>query len=161
MTDKIGKYLNCVVDYVEGGGVIGRLGIATEQARFDFLDRVFDVEGSKDSEGKGLGGYSNPYAKIRDKAGLTTGRKTLEFTGDLKRSIESDIGVKDNTIEIFISDKGGDLSQRKAGYINELQKNKRGNAEVFRLKEETIDKIFQEADILITKDINDIANDCV
>lgn len=183
MEDVFGKYLSCVADYVEGGGIQRRFQEATENAKNEFIVRLFNGNAT-DISGKGLGGYSSAYKKRRIKAGLAVDKKRLQFSGDLKKNIFSEL-TEEGDLEIFIFDgessysefrrerKNGKLSKEprevkttarhreKAYGIQKYQMEQKGNEEIFLLNDQEYDNLFDLGQELISEDIEGIANDCV
>lgn len=59
------------------------------QGKSAMQNRIFNSEqGAKDVSGRGLGNYSDPYKKYRQKRGRQTAHIDLELTGSLRRDIK-------------------------------------------------------------------------
>lgn len=161
MENIIGKYLSCVADYIEANGVQKAFLFSTIQQSTIEKERLFNSEsGSKDAGGKGLGSYSNPYGKRRERLGFQSKVKDLERTGDLRRSIKEDI--VNGKVIVYIdksTSTNGITNRKKAGYITTYQKRK-GNTAIFRFTESAQDKVFELGREIITEDIKQIANEC-
>ncbi len=122
---------------------------AVEQGSASLKNRVFNSEsGTKDVKGVGLGGYSDPYAKVRRKMGRQTAFVDLELTGALRREIKT---VRDGSkVGIAIVAK---TEREKANYLE--QKYKR---QIFEINEKEKDEIIETIKFNLSEDVKDIVN---
>ncbi len=122
---------------------------AVEQGAGAVKNRIFNSEtGTKDVKGTGLGGYSDPYAKVRRKMGRQTAVVDLELTGALRREIKT---VRDGTkVGIAIVSK---TEREKANYLE--QKYKRT---IFEINEGEKQEIIDTIKFNFSEDVKDIVN---
>lgn len=141
--------LKQIKDFAESEKPVDYIVIATNETKAEFQNRVFNSEeGAKDTKGKGLGKYSNPYAKYRRSKGRQSAVVDLEFTGSLRRDIR--VVKNDNVIQMaFTSDK----ETKKRGYLEEMYK-----TNIFSLNEEEYEKLTDKASNLILTEIEEIFN---
>lgn len=164
--DKLEKYIGALIDYAENELPID-LRFAVKQGASAMKRRIFNQNtGTKDVKGKGLGNYSNKYAKQRANAGYQANKKDLEVSGDLRRSIE-DEGTP-NGAKIFINEsssvnplakgkaKKPIKNQLKAGYIEKYHTTSNANDKIFALNADESELVEQTADELVLEKLTEI-----
>lgn len=171
----VGKYLNCVADYIEAGNVIEALSFGVQSAGVDFNKRIFSAKESKDIDNKGLGGYSNPYKKRRRSLGRQTAFKDLQVTNDLRNSVFKDVDNNrvvlqfDESIHTpppYIKKDGSKgyqpkkISNRQKATNIQSYQNSKGNSNIFEYSESEVDKVFETTDSILINDFKRIANEC-
>jgi len=123
------------------------LFICANEVKAEFENRVFNSEvGAKDKTGKGLGGYSNQYAKVRKEEKRQTEYKDLEFTGSLRRSIKTVRSEIEAQILI-----GSPLEVTKAVNLEKQTKK-----DIFSLSSEEIQSCEEKAIKLFNNEIKEI-----
>jgi hypothetical protein len=141
------KILQGLKDFAESEVPLDLLYISANEINAEFQNRVFNSEeGAKDTTGKGLGGYSNSYAKKRLKAGRQIKFKDLEFTGSLRRSIRT--GRAENEVQILIT---SGLEVKKA---IDLEKQTKKN--IFNLSDSEIESFNEKSIKLFNNEIEEI-----
>jgi len=109
-----------IKEFAESEKPLDFLLIAVNEAKADFQNRIFNSEdGAKDAKGKGLGKYSNSYARYRQAKGRQAKAVDLEFTGSLRREIKV-VKTEDKVLINIVSA----FELRKAEYVEENYKTK-------------------------------------
>ena len=141
------KILKGLRDFAESEVPLDLLYIAANEVNAEFQNRVFNSEeGAKDKTGKGLGGYSNKWAKVRKKAGRQTKFKDLEFTGSLRRSIRT--ARTENEAQILIT---SGLEVQKA-----KEKKKLTQKDIFSLSDSEKESFNEKVIKLFNNEIEEI-----
>ena len=145
----ITQILNDIKDFAESERPLEYLLIAVNEAKADFQNRIFNSEsGAKDSKGKGLGAYSNSYAKYRVAKGRQAKVVDLEFTGSLRRDFKV---IKDDTLIKIIAPSETEL--KKIEYLEKNYKTK-----IFTLDEEEYRRYSEKASRLFIGELINIWN---
>ena len=141
--------LNNIKDFAESEKPLEYLLIAVNEAKADFQNRIFNSEsGAKDSKGKGLGTYSNSYAKYRQSKGRQAKVVDLEFTGSLRRDLKV---VKDGTtVKIVVP---SETELKKIEYLENNYKTK-----IFTLDEDEYKKYSEKVYSLFIGELINICN---
>jgi hypothetical protein len=115
---KIEAILNDLKEWANSERPVDIMVQGVEQGRSEFMNRVFNSEvGAKDVTGKGLGKYSNPYAKFRESRGRQTKVVDLALTDSLFREIKTVRNGQDIIIAVPA------VSERiKIGHLENLYK---------------------------------------
>jgi hypothetical protein len=143
------KILKGLREFAESEVPLDLLFISANEVKADFQNRVFNSEdGSKDRTGKGLGGYSNKWAKVRREAGRQTKFKDLEFTGSLRRSIRT--ARTDDEIQILIT---SSLEVKKAVDLERITRK-----DIFSLSDSEIESFTEKSVKLFNNEIKEIIN---
>lgn len=143
----ITQTLQNIIEFAESEKPLDFLLIAVNEAKADFQNRIFNSEeGAKDTKGKGLGKYSNPYASYRQAHGRQAKVVDLEFTGSLRREFKV-VKTEDKVFINIISDS----ELRKAEYLEENYKTK-----IFSLNEEEQNIYKRKSNDLFIREIKKI-----
>ncbi|CAA7387090.1 hypothetical protein [Chryseobacterium fistulae] len=93
-----------IKEFAEGEKPLDYILIAVNEAKAEFQNRIFNSEeGAKDDKAKGLGKYTNAYARYRIAKGRQAKVIDLELTGSLRRDIKV-IKNQSQVLIIIISD---------------------------------------------------------
>jgi hypothetical protein len=146
---EINQILKRLRDYSESTAPIDNIVTAMNQTKGAVQNRIFNSEdGSKDSQGKGLGKYSNSYAGVRRESGRQANKVDLEFTGSLRRNLQ--VVQSDNKVTLAIV---SNSERQKAQYI-ENRYGKKGNSEIFTISKEESEEFYGTLNLLFKQDIN-------
>ena len=144
---RLEEMLNDLVSYALGESVIDNMVVAVNTGKAEMQTRIFNSEsGTRDVNGSGLGGYSNPYAAYRKQKGRQSNVVDLELTGALRRSLKTEIA--NNSVAIVVE---GQTEIKKLGDIE--RRYKKNIFDASQKEEELIMNTFSE---LITQDITNI-----
>lgn len=108
---------------------------ATQTSFVLLMDRTFASSGGfRDSKGKKLKGYSNAYAKKREKAGYQIKEKDLQITGALMESIQ--VGESNGRPALgFVTERSAEI----AGFQEEQNKDL-----IFILSDEEREEVIRQ-----------------
>jgi hypothetical protein len=119
------------------------------QGKSAMQTRIFNSEqGAKDVAGRGLGAYSDPYKKYRQKRGRQTAHIDLELTGSLRRDIK--VVQENSKVAIAVPSTN---ERAKIGYIE-----KRFATTIFDLQKEEKQEIMDVIEFNFAQDIKEIIN---
>ena len=142
------KILTDLKDFAQSEVPLDLLFISVNEVRADFTNRAFNSEtGSKDNKGKGLGKYSNSYAKYRESKGRQKKVVDLEFTGSLRRDLKV-IRTNDTTISMQLL---SPAERKKAEYLEANYK-----TTIFELSDEEYSSVFEKSATLFNREIKEI-----
>ncbi|MCQ4139234.1 hypothetical protein [Chryseobacterium sp. EO14] len=134
-------------EFAESGVPLDLILIAVNETKANFQNRIFNSEeGAKDAKGKGLGKYSNRYAKYRQAKGRQTKVVDLELTGSLRRDFK--VLKNENNIAIKVT---SESEQKKVKYLEENYKTK-----IFSLNDEEYNACLNKSARLILDEIINI-----
>lgn len=148
---KIVEILGKIKAWAESDRPIDIMFLAVNEVSADFQLRIFnDQIGYRDTKGNApKPTYSDPYKKVRAKAGRQTNVVDLEFTGALRRSIKT---VREQTGVKFV------LSSEQEAKISTYLEKYRGT-KIFDLSESELKRITEIAVELMAKDLKEIFNE--
>jgi len=136
----ISAKINATIPQIEE--LTGRTELfAAQEALTVITERVF-TGASKDSNGNKLSGYSEGYAKRREKAGRQSKNKDLIFNGNLFNSVN--VGTSNNKPVLGITNQ---RSAEIAGYLEEQEEKSifvLGDKERQQVQEAAKDFLFGE-----------------
>lgn len=119
------------------------------QGKSAMQNRIFNSEqGAKDISGRGLGTYSDPYKKYRQKRGRQTAHVDLELTGSLRR----DIKVIQENAKVAIAVPSS-LERAKIGYLE-----KQFSTTIFDITTDERQEIMDVIEYNFGQDIKQIIN---
>lgn len=119
------------------------------QGKSAMQNRIFNSEqGTKDVSGRGLGTYSDPYKKYRQKRGRQTAHVDLELTGSLRR----DIKVIQENAKVAIAVPSS-LERAKIGYLE-----KQFSTTIFDITSDEKQEIMDVIEYNFGQDIKQIIN---
>lgn len=119
------------------------------QGKSAMQNRIFNSEqGTKDISGRGLGTYSDPYKKYRQKRGRQTAHVDLELTGSLRR----DIKVIQENAKVAIAVPSS-LERAKIGYLE-----KQFSTTIFDITSDEKQEIMDVIEYNFGQDIKQIIN---
>jgi hypothetical protein len=146
---KIKEVIQGLKNWANSSAPIDHFVQATKAGEAIMKNRIFNSEsGAKDLKGKGLGKYSNPYAKYREKKGRQTRVVDLELTGSLRRGI--DTAREADRVAIAVPD------NTEAKKIEYLEGNY--NVSIFGLTKAEKDFVIDQVSINFENDIKRIIN---
>jgi DNA-binding cell septation regulator SpoVG len=119
------------------------------QGKSAMQNRIFNSEqGTKDVSGRGLGTYSDPYKKYRQKRGRQTAHVDLELTGSLRR----DIKVIQENAKVAIAVPSS-VERAKIGYLE-----KQFSTTIFDITTDEKQEIMDVIEYNFGQDIKQIIN---
>ena len=119
------------------------------QGKSAMQNRIFNSEqGTKDISGRGLGNYSDPYKKYRQKRGRQTAHIDLELTGSLRR----DIKVIQESSKVAIAVPSSN-ERAKIGYLE-----KQFATTIFEITAEEKKEVMDVIEYNFSQDIKEIIN---
>lgn len=155
---KVTKFFTELSNYIEQGSIEVNVLQSLNQMKSDITNRIHNSEkGGTDKDGRGFGGYTSPWVKVRKANGRQILKKDFEFSGDLRRSpkIVSDGNIAKITLDDSSSIyKGNVLSNRnKALYLTKQH----GHGDViWKASDSEVKGFYLVLDKLIDTDIKRI-----
>lgn len=145
----IQKILINIKSWANSTAPIDNIVQGMNQGKSAMQNRIFNSEqGAKDITGKGLGSYSDPYKKYRQKRGRQIAHIDLEMTGSLRR----DIKVIQENAKVAIAVPSS-IERNKVGYIENRYK-----TAIFDISQNERDEIMNTIENNFTNDIKQIIN---